>query len=338
MAPSNLKLQDSQDLFQIDSTGSQSVRQRLQTDARPHPRKGSAKPLKSAQIIAEARGGSSKTKPFVAKHARQREKEAVGYNRDLHAKLQRMVKRKAKSGQGLWGVAQQEGETDAGVVGQQTYDVWSAAAPQEPSSSKGRIFKMPKTLHQHHLLTEGNTPSAINLPHPGQSYNPTATAHSSLIDRAYQSAALEEEQVKKAQALKDRFEGIRKDRKEAWQLAEEDVGSGDEAVEESALDELPAKKVSKRKTDKERRKRIDNIRSEVLAFPTTFKTLLTSSAETSSLRPQTSQIPTTRSFISTYPRHFPLANSSSPLSSPSIQTTRPSTQIRIIRFRISLPW
>lgn len=121
MAP----LQD-QDLFAIDSSGSQAVRSRLQS--KPNARAGV---LKSTDVLTN----HSSTPALVsAKHARQREKDAVGMSKSEVRRLKDLVKRKEKAGQGLHGLPDErpiKGSSAAFEPEQGKYDMWSAEGSQK---------------------------------------------------------------------------------------------------------------------------------------------------------------------------------------------------------------
>lgn len=113
------------DLFTLDSTGSQAVRSRLQA------KEGKRGGLKAAEILSAR---SSYPALVPAKHARQREKDAVGLDKAEVKRLKSLVKRKEKAGQGLHSLPEAKpvkGSNHAFELGQDQFDLWSG-----PGSSK----------------------------------------------------------------------------------------------------------------------------------------------------------------------------------------------------------
>lgn len=121
------------DLFTLDSTGSQAVRQRLEG------KQGKKGGLRASEIL-QARSSYPAIVP--AKHARQREKDAVGLDKHEVRRLKGLVKRKEKASQGLLAVPQKQpmkGSSAAYDFAEDQYDIWS----QKPSSSKVRpVFRV----------------------------------------------------------------------------------------------------------------------------------------------------------------------------------------------------
>lgn len=134
MAP----LQD-QDLFAIDSSGSQAVRSRLQS--KPGNKPGV---LKSTEVLTN----HSTTPALVsAKHARQREKDAVGMSKSDVKRLKDLVKRKEKAGQGLHGLPDErpiKGSSAAFEPEQGKYDMWSVEGSQKVGA-----FQLKTCYHMH---------------------------------------------------------------------------------------------------------------------------------------------------------------------------------------------
>lgn len=118
---------------------------------------------------------------------------------------------------------------------------------------------MPRTLRSHGLL-DSAAPSAIALPHPGESYNPTLNDHQRLLAQQHAEAEAEEAAKQAARAVKDTITSNAKGGS-TWDTGyAEEVGSGDEMdeVTEAADESMPLKKAPRRKTDKMKARRKEN--------------------------------------------------------------------------------
>lgn len=111
-------------------------------------------------------------------------------------------------------------------------------------------------------------PAPINVPHPGESYNPTLEDHQDLLRGEHERVAAEDEKFAKMSKAKERIMNNQFNPKSAdtWESGyAEEVGSGEEDAgeeEESAAD-VPKKRPTKRKTIKQKAKRRSNILLEV---------------------------------------------------------------------------
>lgn len=126
------------DLFVVDEAGDESLRRQLQSStwdnpAAAHARKGSGKPLKSSQILAQRSrvpGMTSKVQPgAMIKYKVEREK-LMKITPDLKRRLRGMVKRDGAGDRGLWDVSQPAGKmverADLKSAGE--YDVWASTS------------------------------------------------------------------------------------------------------------------------------------------------------------------------------------------------------------------
>lgn len=120
-------------LFEIDTTGSSTVRHALLADAGPATarlRKGQSfkKPLRSDQILA-ARSSvpalSSRAQPASEVQARKQAEKRYKVDRETKERLKRIVGRDGQ-GEGLWGVKghQSRGELTAAMKSAGEYDAW----------------------------------------------------------------------------------------------------------------------------------------------------------------------------------------------------------------------
>ena len=107
--------------------------------------------------------------------------------------------------------------------------------------------QVPTTLHSHQLLGKGDGPRSVPLPHPGMSYNPAHTEHQELLGEALDAFETLEERDERGEKIKSAMDGARKaaQGKEAWELYEDEVGSGEE--DESLMIVDPSAKDAKKK-------------------------------------------------------------------------------------------
>lgn len=135
------------ELFVVDDAGDDHLRRQLQsstwdTPAAAHPRRGSGKPLKSSEILAQrsrtpARMSKAQAGVMVQQKA-EREKR-MKITPDLKKRLRGMVKHANSNGQdrGLWEVSSQQlnGKDGVAAMHQQTgkvvkgdYDMWASTS------------------------------------------------------------------------------------------------------------------------------------------------------------------------------------------------------------------
>ncbi|KAM0756615.1 hypothetical protein T439DRAFT_376781 [Meredithblackwellia eburnea MCA 4105] len=273
-------------LFEIDTQGSSSVRHSLlhsfTTDnaAQPRLRKGTSftKPLKSDQILAVRSSVPAMTGRKVPSTEVGRKKDSEKrkhIDKETRERLKRLAGRAGK-GEGLWGV--KDGEGNAREEGLKklnaVYDAWKVEEVEELKEDEdeamkkyvnekvnGRVPKAPSTLHQHSLLSSSFTPSAILLPHPGTSYNPSQEAHQSLLRTALTHYTAVEEREERAVPVKEAMDAVRGGERgrELWEMYEDEVGSGEEDEAEEGEDgvtepseQQQKKKQTKRKTRQQR--------------------------------------------------------------------------------------
>lgn len=126
------------DLFVVDEAGDESLRRQLLSStwdnpAAAHARRGSGKPLKSAQILAQRSrvpSITSKVQPgAMVKYKVEREK-LMKITPDLKRRLRGMVRKDGGSDRGLWDVAKPGAamveRADLKSVGE--YDVWASTS------------------------------------------------------------------------------------------------------------------------------------------------------------------------------------------------------------------
>jgi nucleolar protein 53 len=104
-------------------------------------------------------------------------------------------------------------------------------------------------------------PSAVLLPHPGQSYNPTFEDHQALLAQEHAKALKEEQDAEKARQVKEAWLAGEEDNPDAYATGyAAEVGEGDDEEENIEGDDEFVKKVKKqkRKTDKEKKRRAAN--------------------------------------------------------------------------------
>ncbi|BGP21301.1 P60-like family protein [Rhodotorula toruloides] len=287
-APSTAKLAASADadkpLFEIDTTGSSSIRHALLADQAPAAarlRKGQSfkKPLRSELILAQRSSVpalSSKAVPSAEAQAKRVKAKLGKVDRATKEKLKRMTGRDGQ-GEGLWGL-KSTGDGEEAVSGAVRdagkYDAWKAA--QEANGEYEDIAmkevlaihnpktrptpKAPTSLHSHPLLSTAQ-PRSVAIPHPGMSYNPAHDHHQALLASALVRYEAEEERDERGQEAKEALDEMRRLAKgrEAWEVYEEEVGSGEEDEELAIVDpeaqaykDLLKRRAAKRKTKAQR--------------------------------------------------------------------------------------
>lgn len=128
------------DLFVFDEAGDETLRRQLQSSTWDNPaaanaRKGSGKPLKSSEILAQRSrvpGMTSRAQPgAMIKYKVEREKR-MKITPDLKKRLRSMVKRNNVGGKGLWDVAETGGVAvqHAEVKNAGEYDMWASTSQE----------------------------------------------------------------------------------------------------------------------------------------------------------------------------------------------------------------
>jgi len=287
------KLATDAELFTVDAAGDEGLRRNLlsstyDTPAAAHARKGSGKPLKSAEILAmrsRVPAQTSKKLPGLMTQIKNDRERRAKITPELKKRLRGMVKHNNSQDRGLWDVAGTSEAPSAIQVADSlkngsgsSYDVWTMDV-NEPSSSKAvavpedirefvvaAVPKPPTTLHKHSLLSSATTPRAIATPHPGLSYNPTLDDHQALLAAEHRKVLLEEEAAQLLKNQKDKVMRGHETRQDAWESGYADeVGSGEEEGDDDGSadgsdveGETRKQRVQRRKTDKQKRKRQAN--------------------------------------------------------------------------------
>ncbi|BGO99082.1 Ribosome biogenesis protein NOP53 [Rhodotorula toruloides] len=287
-APSTAKLAASADadkpLFEIDTTGSSSVRHALLADQAPAAarlRKGQSfkKPLRSELILAQRSNVpalSSKVVPSAEAQAKRVKAKLGKVDRATKEKLKRMTGRDGQ-GEGLWGLkstGNREEAVSGAVRDAGKYDAWKAeqeAKGEDEDAAMKEVLaihdpktrpapKAPTSLHSHPLLSTAQ-PRSVAIPHPGMSYNPAHDHHQALLASALVRYEAEEERDERGQDAKEALDEMRRlaRGREAWEVYEEEVGSGEEDEELAIVDpeaqaykELLKRRAAKRKTKAQR--------------------------------------------------------------------------------------
>ncbi|BGP28454.1 hypothetical protein JCM10296v2_000187 [Rhodotorula toruloides] len=287
-APSTAKLAASADadkpLFEIDTTGSSSVRHALLADQAPAAarlRKGQSfkKPLRSELILAQRSNVpalSSKVVPSAEAQAKRVKAKLGKVDRATKEKLKRMTGRDGQ-GEGLWGLkstGNREEAVSSAVRDAGKYDAWKAeqeAKGEDEDAAMKEVLaihdpktrpapKAPTSLHSHPLLSTAQ-PRSVAIPHPGMSYNPAHDHHQALLASALVRYEAEEERDERGQDAKEALDEMRRlaRGREAWEVYEEEVGSGEEDEELAIVDpeaqaykELLKRRAAKRKTKVQR--------------------------------------------------------------------------------------
>lgn len=154
------KLATDAELFTVDAAGDESLRRNLlsstwDTPAAAHARRGSGKPLKSAEILAmrsRVPAQTSKKQPGLMTQIKNERERRSKITPELKRRLRGMVKHDNRNDRGLWDVASTSQTPSAMQVaeslkdGRTAYDVWTAAALSEPSSSKAVQAAVPEDI------------------------------------------------------------------------------------------------------------------------------------------------------------------------------------------------
>ncbi|EGU13354.1 putative membrane protein [Rhodotorula toruloides ATCC 204091] len=272
-APSTAKLAASADadkpLFEIDTTGSSSVRHALLADQAPAAarlRKGQSfkKPLRSELILAQRSNVpalSSKVVPSAEAQAKRVKAKLGKVDRATKEKLKRMTGRDGQ-GEGLWGLkstGNREEAVSGAVRDAGKYDAWKA---EQEAKGEDEDAAMKEVLAIHDPKTRpAPKPRSVAIPHPGMSYNPAHDHHQALLASALVRYEAEEERDERGQDAKEALDEMRRlaRGREAWEVYEEEVGSGEEDEELAIVDpeaqaykELLKRRAAKRKTKAQR--------------------------------------------------------------------------------------
>lgn len=277
------------DLFVVDEAGDETLRRQLQSSAWDNPaaanaRKGSGKPLKSTEILAQRSrvpGRTSKVQPgAMVKYKLEREKR-MKITPEVKKRLRSMAKRNEGGNKDLWNVAAAGGANleRADVKNAGEYDMWASTShevavkkpvPEDIVDIVTHVPpKPPMSLYKHQMLDSTATPKAIALPHPGESYNPAYEDHQAILAAEHAKALAEEQAAERQAAMKNRIMQGREDNQDARETGYADeVGSGDEdddqeeRIEGETAEEKKTRK-QRRKSDKERKRRQANLQLEV---------------------------------------------------------------------------
>lgn len=142
------KLATDGELFAVDVVGDEKLRRQLHSStwdapAAAHPRRGSGKPLKAAQILAERSrvpARMSKAQPGVMVREMKERERRMKVTPELKRRLRSMVKHNNSNGEdrGLWDVqpaADRSGAALSEAVAQSgSYDVWQPAVATSSST------------------------------------------------------------------------------------------------------------------------------------------------------------------------------------------------------------
>ncbi|GAA5855039.1 hypothetical protein JCM8547_002356 [Rhodosporidiobolus lusitaniae] len=274
-------------LFQVDVQGDSSIRHQLQADQGPASarlRKGQSfkKALRSDLILAQRSSVpalSSRAVPSAEAQFKKDKAKLGNVDRKTKEKLKRLAG-KDGHGEGLWGIKTgDQGEAVERVKDAGRYDAWEK--PEGPGKDADAAMlavlaghdpktrpapKAPASLHSHQLLSSSSSgPSAVPLPHPGTSYNPSHEHHQSLLSSTLVSYTAAEARDTRGQSTKDALDASRAlaHGVEPWEAYEEEVGSGESDDEMAIVDpdaqahkELMNKRAARRKTKQQRNNKI----------------------------------------------------------------------------------
>ncbi|EST07123.1 P60-like protein [Kalmanozyma brasiliensis GHG001] len=159
------------------------------------------KPLKSLEILSNSYGHSA-LNPV---------RKSKSVDRKTQERLRKMVGRQKHTTQGdASSIAAGSDEVVKKSLGG-VYDVWGgegkgkAKADWIPETSAKPTPSLPKTLRRADHDTAASLP-AIDLPHPGSSYNPTLESHEALIQQAYEIERRLEESEQMAQSERESWQ------------------------------------------------------------------------------------------------------------------------------------
>ncbi|SPO29991.1 related to Glioma tumor suppressor candidate region gene 2 protein [Ustilago trichophora] len=170
------------------------------------------RPLKSLEILQRNYG-------HAALEPARKQKQSARVDKKLEQRLRKMVGRQQVSTQGDASAIVNQSADVVSKNLSSVYDVWGSSASSSSSDSKGKsraaedqqgwipaqvakpLVHVPKTLRRDDYNNIASSLPAIDLPHPGSSYNPDLESHEALIQEAYEIEARLEanEQMDKAE-------------------------------------------------------------------------------------------------------------------------------------------
>lgn len=160
------------------------------------------RPLKSLEILQNSYGHAALAKP-----ARKHDKK-------LESQLRKLVGRQRVSTQGDATAIAQKSDDVVKTTLHSVYDVWGSSAKGKskaddeswiPEQVAKPTIKQPKTLRRDDYQNITSTLPAIDVPHPGSSYNPDLESHEALIQQAYEIEKRLEENEQMAQAEREQW-------------------------------------------------------------------------------------------------------------------------------------
>ncbi|KAJ9478521.1 Ribosome biogenesis protein NOP53 [Pseudozyma hubeiensis] len=164
------------------------------------------RPLKSLEILQNSYGHSAVTQPARAKHDKKMEsrlrkmvgRQQVGVKGDKSAIAQKsddVVKKNLSNVYDVWSTPDDKGKSKATEK-----EDWIPAEVSKPTVS------LPKTLRRDDYENIASTLPAIDLPHPGSSYNPDLESHEALIQEAYEIELKLEQNEQMAQSEREKWQ------------------------------------------------------------------------------------------------------------------------------------
>ena len=171
----------------------------------------SKKPLKSLEILQNSYGHSALAP------ARKQRQTGPAVDKQLESRLRKMVGRQRVTTKGdAKAIAQQSSDVVNKSLGS-VYDVWGEATASDskgkekqqewiPATVSKPSINLPKTLRRDDYNNLASSLPAIDLPHPGSSYNPTLEAHEALIHEAYEIEKVLEQTEQMDQAEREKWQ------------------------------------------------------------------------------------------------------------------------------------
>ncbi|KAF8336998.1 ribosome biogenesis protein Nop53/GLTSCR2 [Cantharellus anzutake] len=240
------------ELFTVDVTGDEQVRERVQRVK---------KPLRSLQILRQR-----SAVPAVKLPKRGSNSKGSRLTKSEKGKI-------SKKAQWIRGATGESGDLVIEAPAIVKYDLWATAKSGEEKlegnipTDEARDYVIPVVIPKALKMPGSILPSryiqakAVEMPHPGASYNPTPDAHQSLLQSAHniELARLATEEKARAQNEKARaMHGLRAEKEDGvtvFRGMKIDVpGEGNTEQEEEAVErsDAPVQKVTKRKTKAQR--------------------------------------------------------------------------------------
>ncbi|GAK67316.1 p60-like protein [Moesziomyces antarcticus] len=239
------------------------------------------RPLKSLEILQRNFG-------HAAVAPAKKQKQAAGVDRRMEQRLRKMVGRQQV---GTQGDASAIVDRSANVVNKtlgDVYDVWGSSSGDAKGKAKADDWiptgvakpavHVPKTLRRDDFDVASKLP-AVELPHPGSSYNPDLESHEALINEAYEiEKRLEEnEQMDQAErtawqsklativAREAELRAQKDDDLKRYRGMDVDVpglGSDDEAAAEDDLDDASSDDEGAESAEPKRKTRQQRVRAK----------------------------------------------------------------------------